>query len=269
MKLLFVLLLCSAAFGSDFSDEEINYLGNLVESGEAEETTLFIGQYGTVDRIELYNLARELFVFSSFQGQNLDDLAYVSSFAIEDMLSTSREQSSELIRKRLLDQANIFSYNLSADLAQCWPGDTLVRTEEHFQRGLSAALQCIEWRLYLEKNDEAMYMAHWAAGMHQLSLGQPEQAIYNMVRSLNYAEQMAVDSGISLGFYSGAGFKLLLAHGYLGLAFIEAGDSSQHYDETISLFQDGLVEYPGMVGDYQFGIDQLEWARKKLEAGRI
>jgi len=38
-------------------------------------------------------------------------------------------------REGLLQGASILSYNLSADLADCWPGDTLERTRAHFEAG--------------------------------------------------------------------------------------------------------------------------------------
>ena len=108
-------------------------------------------------------------------------------------------------------------------------------------------------------------MAFWAAGMHQLSLGRMEEAIYNLVRSLNYAEQITIDSGRPLGFHAGAGYELLLAHGYFGLALIEAGESSEHYDQAISKLEEGIAEYEEFSDDYRFCIDQLEWARARLE----
>jgi len=260
-----VLIAGLTALAGDLTETEVGNLGMLVENGLPEDVIEFIEGYEVADRVELYGLAREFYVFNAFPGQNLDDLVTVCDYAIEDMLASSREEDSELIRKALLEQANIMSFNLSADLAECWPGDTLSRFERHFERGLEAALQSLEWRHFLEKDDEAFFMAHWAAGMHQLSLGQPEQAIYHLVNSLNRAEQMAVDSGIQLGFHSGAGFQMLLAHGYLGLAFMEAGDNTPHYQETIALFQEGIELYPELADDYQFGIDQLEWARKQLD----
>lgn len=266
MKALCIILLTAAVAvcSGDLTEQEISNMGMLVENAGPVDVIEFIQGYEVADRIELYGIAREFYVFNTFPGQNLDDLITLCDYAIEDMLASSRVEDSELARTALLDQANIISFNLAADLAECWPGDTLTRYERHFRRGLEAAQQCLEWRHFLEKEDEPFYMAYWAAGMHQLSLGQPEQAIYSLVNSLNRAEQMAVDSGIQLGFYSGAGFEMLIAHGYLGLAFLQSGDESTHFDETIALFEEGIEKYPEQADDYQFGIDQLMWARDML-----
>jgi hypothetical protein len=258
---VFTVLAQPEGFPADHTSE----LMDLIVNEGPEAVTTFISGFELMDRIALYGLARELYVFNQFEGQNLDDLVSVMDFAIEDILAAAREEDAALLRMELLDQANIISFNLSADLAECWPGDTLTRYTRHFERGLSAALQCIEWRYYLEKGDEPFFQAFWAAGMHQLSLGMPEEALYNFVRSMGHADQITIDAGRPLGFHAGAGFELLLAHGYFGLALIEAGEPSEHYDLTIDLLKEGMEEYPEFAEDYRFCIDQLEWARARLE----
>jgi hypothetical protein len=262
---LTLMTAATTAYNGDFSQEEITLVRDLVENQGPQSVIDYISVFDIADRIDLYNLARELYVFNQFEGQNLDDLVTVIDFAIEDILGMSREEEAALIRMELLDQANIMSFNLSADLAECWPGDTLTRYTRHFERGLSAALQCIEWRYFLEKDDYPFFLAFWAAGMHQLSLGRPEEAIYNLVRSMNYAEQITVDAGRPLGFHAGAGYELLLAHGYFGLAQIVAGESSEHYYQTFGLLIEGIDAYGDFVDDYRFAVDQLDWARANLE----
>lgn len=267
MKILILMFLTAAAFAynGNIPGEEINALTEFVQKENPEAVIEYIAGFNPAHRIDLYNITRELYVFNQFEGQNLDDMITVIDYAIEDILCMAREEETALIRKSLLDQANIMSFNLSADLAECWPGDTLTRYPRHFERGLSAALQCIEWRYYLEKDDYPFFLAFWAAGIHQLSLGRPEEAFYNLVRSLNYAEQITIDAGRPLGFHAGAGFELLLAHGYFGLALMEVGESTEHYDKTISKLLEGIDEYEEFADDYRFGINQLEWVRARLE----
>lgn len=248
----------------DFPGIHAEEMMTLITEEGPEAVIEFVHGFEPTERIALYHLARELYVFNQFEGRNLDDLVTVIDFAIEDILGVAREEDTALIRMGFLDQANVFSYNLSADLAECWPGDTLTRYPRHFERGLSAALQCIEWRYYLEKDDYPLFMAFWAAGMHQLSLGRPEEALYNLVRSLNYAEQITVDAGRPLGLHAGAGFELLLAHGYFGLALMEAGETAEHYELAISKLEEGIEEYDEYAVDYRFGIEQLEWVRERI-----
>ena len=264
ITVLVILAFVSMGQPEDFPALHTSEMMELI-AGEGPDAVIdFIGNFTLLERIALYGLARELYVFNQFDGQNLDDLVTVMDFAIEDILAAAREEDAALLRLQLLDQANIISFNLSADLAECWPGDTLTRYTRHFERGLSAALQCIEWRYYLEKGVEPFYQAFWAAGMHQLSLGRPEEALYNFVRSMGYADQMTVDAGRPLGFHAGAGSELLLAHGYFGLALIEAGEPSEHYDLTIDKLEEGIEEFTEFADDYRFCIEQLEWARTGL-----
>lgn len=109
-----------------------------------------------------------------------------------------------------------------------------------------------------------LFTAFWAAGMHQLSLGRPEEAVYNPVSSLNHAQQYTVDQGRPLGLTSEAGFELILAHGYLGLAREMCGNDDDQYDRAIRAFEEGFEKYPELADDYRFGIAQLQWAREQL-----
>jgi hypothetical protein len=242
------------------ADEET--LVQLIDQGP-EAVIEYLEGFESGQRLDLFQLVRELYVFRSFEGQNLDDLVTVSDWAIEEALEQARNSEVTLVRMELLDIANTISWNLSADLAACWPGDTLTRTSTHFERGLGAALQSIVWRYELDKDDYSLFLAYWAAGMHQLSLNRPEEAIYNFVKSMNHAEQYTVDQGRPLGISPQAGFELLLAHGYFGLAEIMADGDTQHYDLVMSKLGEGLSD-PEFSEDYQFAIDQLEWARTQL-----
>lgn len=66
--------------------------------------------------------------------------------------------------------ANVQSYNLSANLADCWPGEENPRERHHFEAGLAAAERCVALRTQLKKDNISMARAHWMAGAHQLAL---------------------------------------------------------------------------------------------------
>ncbi len=226
----------------------------------------YIEEFDPPQRLQLYQLAREVMVFRVWEGQSLDDIAAVAEAGIQEAMGQANNAPNALATEALLDLANVMSYNLSADLAECWPGDTLTRHDRHYERGLSAALQCVIWRYELDKGDYSLFLAFWAAGMHQLSLDRPRESIYNLVSSLNHAQQYTIDQGRPLGLTPQAGFELILAHGYLGMAMEMCGKDDDQYERAISAFEEGIEEYPELADDYGFGIAQLQWAREKLMA---
>ena len=117
LALLVTVTVCASAQPEDFPGIHSDLIITLIQDEGPEAVIEFIGDFEPMERIELYNITRELYVFSQFEGQNLDDLIAVMDYAIEDILGAAREEDASLVRKALLDQANIFSYNLSADLA--------------------------------------------------------------------------------------------------------------------------------------------------------
>ena len=102
--------------------------------------------------------------------------------------------------------------------------------------------------------------------MHQLSLGRQREAIYNLNSALNHAQQYTIDQGRPLGLVPEAGYELILAHGYLGLAMEMCGDDDDQYERAISAFEEGFEKYPEFADYYRFGISQLQWVREKLLA---
>jgi len=236
-------------------------LAAMFEEGHTEEAVATIMAMEGAERLDGFDMAREIWVFAPWEGKDLDDYLHLADAGIEEAMRQAREATDSEEIGALVDRANVMSYNLAADLAECWPGDTLARHQRHFERGLAAALQCVEWRLELEKGAYPLYIAYWATGMHQLSLGRDEQALYTLNQALNQAQQHTVDSGLPLGLAPQAGFDLILAHGYLGIAQLECGQGSQQYDLAIRAFEEGIAEYPDRADDYAFGISQLQTAR--------
>ncbi len=261
---IFLILLYSAALFGDADVPSADSVASIIVSEGPDALIDYIGQFNPVQRLELYQLSREIMVFSPWDGLRLDDIVIVSEAGIQEAMGQANTASDALAITALLDLANVMSYNLAADLAECWPGDTLTRCDEHFERGLSAALQCVEWRHELEKGDYALLNAYWAVGMHQLSLNRPDEAVYNLVQSLNHAQQHTVDQDRPLGLNPGAGFELIMAHGYLGLALELSGKDDDQFERAITAFEEGIEDYPEFADDYSFGIAQLHWVRSNL-----
>ena len=256
------LILFATSSAEDIPGGQDRILTRLFEEESPAAVIEHIMSYEDGDRLDLFHLARDVFVFGEWEGKDLDHLIAVVDAGIEEAMRQAKEAPREPeIIMALVDQANVMSFNLAADLAECWPGDTLVRYRRHFERGLSAGLQCVEWRIELGKGEHPLYLAYWVSGMHQLSLGRYQQALYTLNQALNHAQQFTIDSGLPLGVHPGAGFDLLLAHGYLGVALITCGETDEQYDLAIQAFRQGIEEYPDRAGDYRFGIDQLEKVR--------
>ncbi|MGE4619302.1 MAG: hypothetical protein AAEJ04_05775, partial [Planctomycetota bacterium] len=94
---------------------------------------------------------RVLFLMSSqriSQGEELtktlNDVLTISRAAIDEFSAQAAQETDPEQRTRRLDAANILSYNLSADLAPCWPEDTEPRTKKHFEEGIRCAENCLE-----------------------------------------------------------------------------------------------------------------------------
>jgi len=236
----------------------------LLEEEGPQGVLEYIDGFSEDEQLELFSIARQVMVFGEWSQRNMEDLVMVSGAGIEKAMSMANSATDPSEIESLLDIANVMSFNLSADIAQCWPGDTLHRSDEVLQRGLSAALQCIEWRREMGKDDHSLYIAYWAAGMHQMSLNRPQESMYNLVQALNHAQQYTIDSGLTLGLCPSAGFDLILAHGYLGIAMEMCGMEDDQYERALSAFRRGMEEYPDRSNDYSFGIEQLEWARGNL-----
>lgn len=217
-------------------------------------------------RRQLYSFGRFAFAMKEWEGKNLDALVAVANAGIAEGLRQAEAATSAEDSAKLVDFANVLSYNLSADLAECWPGDTLPREKRHFEAGVKAAEDCIRWRQELGKGPGPFAMAYWAKGMHQLSLGDVDGAVVNFKKSLEYNVEVAKEEGTAGEVSAEAGFGLILAGGYVGLAEWVKGDEEGkgRFENALAAFREGAEKYADKKDDFQFGIDQLEWVKKKF-----
>ena len=241
----------------------------LAVGGGARAVIEFAASIGDPEeRRRTFWFARQLLSGREWEGKDLSVVAAVAKAGIEEFLNQAETETDEEMSAKLLDTANAFSYNLSADLADCWPGDELQRTNEHFEIGLSAAEHCIEWRKQLNKGPGPFSGAHWAAGMHSLSLGHLNDARKHFAKSLAWAEKGAREEGRPADLVPEAGFGVILGHGYLGLAEAASGSESgsARYQKALDAFE-GMKEIEGQADDAQFGIDQLRKVEQKYGKG--
>ncbi|MEE8640182.1 MAG: hypothetical protein V3T41_07210 [bacterium] len=252
---------------SKFPDAQWDEMRRLMEEAGPEAVIEFINGFDDDEqRRQLYSFGRFAFAMKEWEGKNLDALVAVANAGIAEGLRQAEAATSAEDSAKLVDFANVLSYNLSADLAECWPGDTLPREKRHFEAGLKAAEICIRWREELGKGPGPFAMAYWAKGMHQLSLGDVDGAVVNFKKSLEYNVEIAKEEGTAAEVSAEAGFGLILADGYVGLAEWVKGDEEGkgRFENALAAFREGAEKYADKKDDFQFGIDQLEWVKKKF-----
>ena len=156
-----------------------------------------------------------------------------------------------------LNGAHIISFNLAADLADCWPGDAGPRTESHFRRGLEAAEDCLS--LCRPDITNGLANDYWIKGMHQISLGDATGAAASFSKSIQNAARAARENGKPDTLGEDGAFGVILGYGYAGLALQMAGDpeGAALYQQAIDTFK-AQCEDEEKKGDAEFGISQLE-----------
>lgn len=252
---------------AEFPEIHWDEMRTLMEKEGPDAVIEFIAGFDDAEqRRKLFSFGRFAFAMRDWEGKNLDAVVAVANAGIAEGLRQAEAAPSAEEAAKLVDFANVMSYNLSADLAECWPGDTLPRDKRHFEAGLKAAEDCIRWREELGKGPGPFAMAYWAKGMHQLSLGDVAGAVENFEKSYDYNVEVAKEEGAAAEVSPEAGFGLILAEGYVGLAQWAGGDEAGkgRYEAAITAFREGAEKYPDKKDDFQFGVDQLEWVKEKF-----
>ena len=243
-----------------YFDESWPAMQQAVETGGGTAVIEFINsRKEDQQRRVLYMFANRGLVNKEWSGKNFDDYITIADAGIKHFLSWAESAEDEKTRNGRVDSANILSFNLSADLANCWPGDEAPREKRHFERGLQAAAQCIRWREELDKPGGPRSMAQWAHGMHQVSLGDAAGAVTSFTAAMEHGKQAAKDNDLAADVSANGGFLAIVAAGYLGIAQQIAGDAAGkgQYAEALEAFKAQLAD-DKKKDDAQFGIDQLE-----------
>lgn len=227
-----------------------------------------LGHSDPLERRVLFSFCRQGMLNSDWPGRSMDDFISIAEAGMAELLAQAEAETDPELKLKRVDSANAMSYNLAADLADCWPdsGDTrlsnaLRRERRHFERGLRAAENCLRWRRELNKPAFGFSIAYWVKGMHELSLGLLEDARSDFASGLDYSCQAALADGKSTELSAKAAFGVLLAHGYLAMAETLLGDpgGAAHYDAAIDCFrQQTGSDDKEVAEDAAFGIEQLE-----------
>lgn len=249
----------------DFFKQHWPQMAEAAQSNGAAGVVDYIAGFDDdLERRVLYMFAHQGLADKAWEGKSLDLLIDVAEAGIAEFLKQAEAAPDKETRNKRIDGANIISFNLAADLADCWPGDDMPRERRHFERGLKAAEDCLKWREMLGKPAGPFSMAFWVHGMHALSLGDLETAASSFQSSLEYAQQMAAADGASTEVVPGSTFGVILEAGYLGLARWKAGEDGgqELYEEAIAAFT-GQLEDENKGQDARFGIDQLETVKAR------
>jgi hypothetical protein len=249
----------------DFFNEQWPKMAAAAEANGCDGIVEYIGGFDDdLERRVLYMFARQGLGNSEWPGKSLDLLIEVADAGMAEFIRQAEAAPDKETRNKRVDGANVISFNLAADLADCWPGDDTPREQRHFERGLKAAEDCLRWREMLGKPAGPFSMAYWVHGMHALSLGDTETAISSFQSSLEYAQQVAAEEGATTEISAESTFGVILEAGYLGLARWKAGvDGGQElYEEAIAAFTAQLQDTEKQ-DDARFGIDQLQTVKSK------
>ncbi len=243
-------------------------LREALETGGAAAAAELIRTHGDpLERRILFIFSRQGMMGEDWEGKSFDASIKMAELGIAELLEQAETETQPENKARRIDGANIISYNLSADLADCWPGDEVPRDPEHFKRGLKAAEDCLRWREELNKPAGPKHMAWWAKGMHEISLGLGSDAVASFEKALSFGKEMAAADGHSVEIGPAGSFAPILSAGYLGLAKGMAGDvdGDTLYEQACGAFKSQL-EDETKKDDAQFGIEQLETVKSRYRS---
>jgi len=264
---------------NDLSEEHRAKLQSVLEEGGAPRVVAYIQSNRDAElRRTLYSLARRAFPEREGHGRKFDDLIFIARAGITESLrqaALARAKLDHELATECTDSANRLSYNLSADLADCWPGDENPRERRHLEAGFRAACDCIVWRQELGKPPDRRAMAYWAAGMHQLSLGNAVEALGWFETAAGLAAKAVAGessdgaSDVTADYVKpGGDFGVILYHGYAGLArhILGSSEGIHQYKRACLSFQGTINNFkdPEMIEDAKFGLEQLRWVERKL-----
>jgi hypothetical protein len=198
---------------------------------------------GDETRRKLYGQAFVHLDQRNWLNPNLDAQVSVARAGIAEYLRQSELHRDDLEQSRKLkDSANILSYNLSANLADCWPDDPLPREQRHFVEGFAAADNCVHWREQLGKGPRSLSMAYWAKGIHLLALSDIPGAVESWQQAYEQAQRAALEAGKSAQADADGDFNVILGLGYCGIGKLLSGEQGgqEDFDNALEAFNQQL-----------------------------
>ena len=252
---------------TELEEQRWEELRTRIEKGGPSEVIRYLESISDPEaRRTAYVEAQKGFGNREWTGRSFDALIEVATAGIGETLRQALEAGDPEETRKLTDFANRMSYNLAADLAECWPNDEAPRERRHLEAGLRSAEDCVRWRRELGKPPDRRAMAYWAVGMHQMSLGNLYEALGAFQTAVGLARVAVVGTGRE-ELKAGADFGVVLYYGYLGIArwLLEQPEGRTQYEEACTAFEGTIEKFDGEPReDAQFGLDQLRWVVKKF-----
>jgi hypothetical protein len=199
---------------------ETHWFSNVVASME-EEGAAAIAAKINAENVSIEDIESIRAQISESDG-SLDDVSVILQ-AVVDAALTLADIAADDQREVITQYANVTSYNLAADLADCWPGDQSSRSPGNFEAGLYAANTCIRLREEMQKPPQAFAMAYFIKGVHEYSLGDRSAALASFCKQLDFEHKA---SGVKKSELPGPELasNLLCAHGLIALVKFGLGD---------------------------------------------
>lgn len=219
-------------------------LEELLRTGQARDVVAAAKEASGLERVKLLKLAIRKIAFGAWPNAYLDTMIELGDAAVSEALALGEK-----------DEANMVSYNMAANLCDCW-GDGFERERRHFEKGLAYADRALSFRRELGKPEDRIAMAQWARGKHLLSLGRHAEAVDAFKESLaGYRRATSVEPE-----------GLLAAEGFLALAKEASGDAEgkAELDRALDALKALKARDPSKADDAQGYIDQLAATRAKL-----
>lgn len=169
-----------------FFERHWPYLREAAEKG-SDFVVSYVESFTDIrERRVMLMFARSGLVFQDWQRTNFKPIIAIAKLGIDAYRASAFLATEEESYRADLDRANIISYNLAADLADCWPDDHIPRHRSEFEAGLVASENCIQWRKELNKDSRSLSIAYWASGYHRLRLDSHSSALKYFKLSLQY-----------------------------------------------------------------------------------
>ncbi|MDF2628359.1 MAG: hypothetical protein K0R39_2190 [Symbiobacteriaceae bacterium] len=231
-----------------------------MEDGGPDAVFAYIDTYpDEQDKMDLFAMAARKFYGQDWPGKSIDRYAKFADKVIHRYLSKAEAAPNQEAADKFTQFANVNSYNLSANLAECWPGETPGYESRHFQAGLAAARRCVALRTKLNKGDTALCHAYWMAGAHLLALRQYRAAEESFITAYHYAhgtDPVACTDESSLD-------EIMMA-GFIAVARWAAGDggAGRLYDQACQAFAATVARDEAKKEDATFYLDQLKHVKR-------